>query len=137
MASRRLNGPTGTTGIPYGTAAALATVTSTRPAGPAGHKPPRSAASVRSSSITSHERLVSASQPRNCAATDSQLVSCDLPVAAAMAAAYPDSTEARLVASIQTSISSRPDRHSDSAKAAASWVLPDEPSQSRASPAAG
>src|SRR6202012_2535428 len=51
---------------------------------------------------------------------------------AAVAAAYPDSTAARLVAWIQTSRSSRRECHSDSAKAAASWVLPDDLSQSRA-----
>ena len=40
------------------------------------------------------------------------------------------------MASIQTSRSTPPDCHSDSAKAAASWVLPDDLSQSGASGAA-
>ena len=87
MASRRLNGPTGTTRMPLGMAAASAEVTSTRPAGPAGHRPSRSAGSARSSSTTSHERLVSPSQLRNWAATDSQLLAWSRPVAAAVAAA--------------------------------------------------
>ena len=56
-----------------GTAAASAEVTSTRPPGP-GHRPSRSAGSDRSSSTTSQERLVSPSQLRNWAATDSQLL---------------------------------------------------------------
>src|SRR5215469_7212455 len=112
-----------------GMAAASADVTSTRPAGPDGHRPSRFAPAT-SSSTTSHERLVSPSQLRNWAATDSQLVAWSRPVAAAVAAAYPHSTEARLVASIQTSKSRPPERQSDSAQAAASWVLPDDLGQS-------
>ena len=73
--------------MPRGMAAASAEVTSTRQAGPVGQRPSRSAGSVRSSSTTSQERLVSPSQPTNWAATDSQLISWFRPVAAAVAAA--------------------------------------------------
>src|SRR5215467_14521951 len=136
MASRRLNSPTGTTRMPLGTTAGSREVTSTRPAGPAGHRPSRFAVPVTSSSTTSQERLVSPSQLRNWAATDSLLLAWSRPVAAAVAAAYPDSTDSRLVASIQTMRSTPRDCHRDSAKAAASWVLPDDLCQCRASRAA-
>ena len=73
--------------MPRGTAAASVQVTRTRPAGPAGQRPSKSAGSARSSSTTSHERLVSLSQLRNWAATDSQLLAWSRPVTAAVAAA--------------------------------------------------
>ena len=58
------------------------------PAGRAGgQRPSRSAGSARSSSTTSQERLVSPSQLRNWAATDSQLLAWSRPVTAAVAAA--------------------------------------------------
>ncbi len=102
---------------------------STRPAGPSGHRPSRSAVSGRSSSTTSQSWLVSASQLMKRAATDSAAPVGSIPVAAADACTNPDSTDARLVAEIQTSASMSPDRHSDSAMAAAIWVLPHAPSQ--------
>ncbi len=54
-----------------------------------------------------------------------------MPSAAPAASAYPASTDARLVAGTQTSRSTSRDRQSDSAKNAASWVFPHDPSQSR------
>ena len=54
-----------------------------------------------------------------------------VPSAASAASAYPASTDARLVAATQTSRSTSRDRQRDSAKNAASWVLPHDPSQSR------
>ena len=54
-----------------------------------------------------------------------------VPSAATAASAYTACTAARLVAGTQTSRSTSWDRHSDSAKNAASWVLPHDPSQSR------
>src|ERR1700728_652978 len=50
---------------------------------------------------------------------------------AAAASTKPDNTDVRLVATTQTSRSSTRERHSDSAKYTASWVLPQELSQSR------
>src|SRR5580693_2912974 len=50
---------------------------------------------------------------------------------AAAASTKPDNTDVRLVATTQTSRSSPRERHSDSAKYTASWVLPQELSQSR------
>src|SRR5579863_5565417 len=52
-----------------------------------------------------------------------------MPVAATHASTYPDSTADRLVAEIQTTTSTAPDRHSVSASITAIWVLPDAPSQ--------
>ncbi len=59
-----------------------------------------------------------------------------MPIAATAASAKADSTAPRLVATAQTSSSTWRDCQSHSAKATASWVLPDEPSQSRAPSAA-
>src|ERR1700734_354555 len=104
-------------------------VTSTRPQGPAGHRSSSSFGSGRSSRTTSHCCVVSPSQLRNRAATDSDPSAGSRPVTVAEACAYPDRTAARSVALIQTSTSMAPDRHSDSAIHAASWVLPEAPSQ--------
>ena len=52
-----------------------------------------------------------------------------MPVAAIHASTYPESTADRLVAEIQTTTSTAPDRHSVSASITAIWVLPDAPSQ--------
>ncbi len=70
-ASCELNAPTGNSaGLrAAGTAPSAAAVTSTWPAGPAGHSPSRWSGSATSSSTTSHGWLVSASQARNRAAT--------------------------------------------------------------------
>jgi hypothetical protein len=53
------------------------------------------------------------------------------------ASAYPESIDAVLLASIQTSKSIDLDRHCDSAKKAASWVLPQHRSQSCGEPPPG
>ena len=97
------------------TAAGLAAVTSSLPAGPDGQRPARSAASRRSSSTTSHGRAVLLSQSMNRAATDSASPA-SLPPVAAAACTKPDSTDARLLATTQASTSSPGDCHSDSAK---------------------
>src|SRR5580704_7062822 len=52
-----------------------------------------------------------------------------MPVAVTHASMYPESTADRLVAEIQTTTSTAPDRHSVSASNTAIWVLPDAPSQ--------
>ena len=104
---------------------------SSLPVGPAGQSPRRSAASRRSSSTTSHGRLVLPSQSTNRAATDSASPASLAPIAAA-ACTKPDSTDARLLATTQVSTSTPGERHSDSAKYRASWVLPVDPRQSRA-----
>src|SRR5215470_10159429 len=105
-------------------------VTSVRPVGPAGQSPFMRSVAGRPSSTTSHERLVWASHPTNRVARDSASTPGSMPIAATAAAAYPDSTEDSLVALTQTSRSSSPDRHNDSAMWIASWVLPQAPSQS-------
>src|SRR5690242_10784246 len=133
MASRVLNAGTGrasTWGSPD-TVAGFAVVISTRPAGPDGHRPSRSAASRRSSSTTSHGRLVLPSQSTNRAATVSASPVSPAPIAAD-ACPKPDSTDARLVATTQVSTSTPGERHSDSAKYRASWVLPLDARQSNA-----
>ena len=99
--------------------AGLAVVISTRPVGPVGQSPRRSAASHRSSSTTSHGRLVWPSQSTNLAATDSASPASLAPIAAA-ACTRPVSTDARLLATTQVSRSTPADRHSDSAKYRAS-----------------
>ena len=117
MASRVLNAGTGRVSARHspGIAAGFAVVISTRPAGPDGHRPARSAASRRSSSTTSHGRLVLLSQSAYRAATDSASPASPAPIAAA-ACTKPDSTDARLVATTQVSTSTPGERHSDSAK---------------------
>jgi hypothetical protein len=50
-------------------------------------------------------------------------------MAATVAATYPDSTDARLVAGTQTSSSTSRDCQSDSARPTASWVFPHDPDQ--------
>ena len=65
------------------------------------------------------------------AATDSAVPVGSMPVAAADACMYAESTDARLVAAIQISTSMAPDRHNDSAMITAIWVLPHAPSQLR------
>ena len=94
--------------------AGLAVVISSLPVGPDGQSPRRSAASRRSSSTTSHGRVVWLSQSMNQAATDSASPTSPTPIAVA-AYTNPDSTDARLLATTQVSTSTPGDRHSDSA----------------------
>src|SRR5215471_13819404 len=116
------------------TVAEFAVVIRTLPAGPSGQRSSRSAALRRSSSTTSQGRVVWLSQPMKLLATDSALLPSSAPMAAA-ASMYPDSTDARLVAATQTSKSAARDRHSDSAKYTAIWVLPHACRQSGDAPA--
>ena len=121
MASRVLKAGTGRANArcPADMAAGLAVVISSLPVGPAGQSPRRSAASRRSSSTTSHGRLVLPSQSTNRAATDSASPASLAPIAAA-ACTKPESTDARLLATTQVSTSTPGERHSDSAKYRAS-----------------
>ena len=121
MASRVLKAGTGRASARCSAdmAAGLAVVISSLPVGPAGQSPRRSAASRRSSSTTSHGRLVLPSQSTNRAATDSASPASLAPIAAA-ACTKPDSTDARLLATTQVSTSTPGERHSDSAKYRAS-----------------
>ena len=130
-ASRTLKNPTGMTCVPRRLEATedCVLVISTRPVGPSGQSPSRSADSGRSSRTTSQGWLVSASQLMKRAATDSAVPVGSMPVAATDACTYADSTDARLVAEIQISASMAADRHSDSAMITAIWVLPQAPSQ--------
>ncbi|HEY2520713.1 MAG TPA: hypothetical protein VGJ19_11410 [Streptosporangiaceae bacterium] len=77
--------PIGTDWVPRGMGAESAVVTSTRPIGPAGHSPRRSAEAARSSSTTSQDRPLSFSQPSSRAATGSALPTGAVPVIAAAA----------------------------------------------------
>ena len=90
-------------------------VTSSRPAGPAGHSPLRSADSGTSSRTTSQGCLVSLSQLTKRTATESAVPVGSRPVAATDACTNPDRTAARSVAEIQISPSMTCDRHNDSA----------------------
>src|SRR5215471_20325251 len=112
-----------------GTVAGSGVVIRTLPAGPSGQRSFRSVGLRRSSSTSSQGRAVWLSQPVRLLATDSALLPSSVPMAAA-ASTYPASTDALLAAITQTSTSTARDRHSDSAKYTASWVLPHAPSQS-------
>ncbi len=80
--------------------------------------------SGRSSSTTSHGRLVSPSQLTKRIATDSAVPAGWIPVAATDASTKVDSTAERSMTETQTSTSMACDRHSDSAIITAIWVLP-------------
>src|SRR5689334_4455282 len=90
-------------------------VTIRRPEGPCGHIPSGTADSARSSNTTSQAGLVSFSQLTKRAAPDSAFPIGATSAAAAEACANPDRTAARPVAEIQTSESTIPERHSESA----------------------
>ena len=90
-------------------------VTPTRPASPVGQSPSRSDAPVRSSNTTNQGWLVSPSQLMKRAAIDSAVPVGSMPVAANHPCTSPERTDARLVAEIQMSASTAPDRQSDSA----------------------
>ena len=125
-ASRALKAPTGKIRVP-GPPSAMADcvlVITTRPSGPSGQSPSSSSASRRSSRTTSHGRVVSASQLTRRAAADSAGPAGSMPVAAVHASAYPARIAARLVAEIQTTTSTVPNRHSTSVSLIAIWVLP-------------
>src|SRR5215468_10179751 len=116
-------------------AVAFLVVMRTRPAGPSGLSPSRSAGLYRSSSTTTHDWLVSESQLMKRLATVSASPAGSAAVAATAASTYADRIDARLVATIQTSRSTLPECHSHSADEAASCVLPHASSQAPDRPA--
>src|SRR5215831_2763040 len=118
-------------------AVAFLVVMRTRPAGPSGLSPSRSAGLDKSSSTTTHGWLVSASQVRKRPATVSASPAGSAAVALTAASTKADRTDARLVAAAQISRSTLPECHSHSAEDAASCVLPHASSQAPDRPGVG